>query len=125
MSEKGKRTAGILLIVISVLLLLVSMLQSVQGKHEKTDFALRIKPHWQMGIVPTERNGNIRVNSAGAGELVKLDGIGEKYASLLIEERQKHGPFFYPEDLEAVKGIGPRTMEKIRQDIDLTMDEGE
>ena len=111
--------------MVSMLLLLVSTLQSVQGSHKRTDSVIRKSMHWQLGIVPTERNGNIRVNHAEAEELVKLDGIGEKYASLLIEERQKHGPFFYPEDLEAVKGIGPRTIEKIRKDIDLTMDEGE
>ena len=54
-----------------------------------------------------------------------LPGIGKVYASMLIEEREKNGIFFYPEDLTAVKGIGKGKLGKIYQDIDLTMEKGE
>ena len=123
MSEKGKKTSGILLIIMSMTLLLVSIMQSVHG-NEGIVYTMHKSQNWQMGNIPTERNGNVKVNFAEE-ELVKLYGIGEKYAALLIKERQEHGPYFYPEDLEAVRGIGPRTLERIRPDIDLEVDEGE
>jgi competence protein ComEA len=55
----------------------------------------------------------IDVNHATSEELQKLEGIGPVMAAKIIEERNK-GPFRSPDDLRRVKGIGPKTMEKIR-----------
>ena len=38
-------------------------------------------------------------------------------AALIVAERREHGPFHYPEDLTAVKGIGPKTLEKFHDMI--------
>ena len=63
------------------------------------------------------KEGALDLNTADAGELAGLPGIGEVYAGRIIAERELNGPFFYPEDLEAVSGIGPKTVEKIRDRV--------
>lgn len=51
-------------------------------------------------------DGLIDINSADEEELTGFSGIGETIASRIVEEREKNGPFHYPEDLLAVSGIG-------------------
>ena len=80
---------------------------------------------WALPQIRTEENGMIRVNSADAEELTGLHGVGETIARMILEERKENGPFYYAEDLEAVRGIGPRTLEGFREQIDLTTDESE
>ena len=63
--------------------------------------------------------GTIGVNGADAEELIELYGIGETLASMMIDEREKNGPFRYPEDLMAVKGIGIKKLEGFREEINL------
>jgi len=54
------------------------------------------------------------LNTAGETELIELPGIGPVRARAIIELRQTLGCFSDPEDLLEVKGIGPRTLERIR-----------
>ena len=42
-----------------------------------------------------------------------------------IDERSENGPFYYAEDLEAVRGIGPKTIKRFREMIDLSLNESE
>ena len=56
----------------------------------------------------------IDVNAADAEALDALPGIGPVYAARIVEYREAHGPFEKAEDLAAVKGIGPKTVEKLR-----------
>jgi len=48
----------------------------------------------------------VNINRAGMQELMTLELIGEIRAKLIIEYRQKNGPFRRPEDMIKVKGIG-------------------
>jgi len=66
-----------------------------------------------------EPSGSLKVNinKAGMDELVALPYIGEVKARAIIEYREEHGPFNSIEDLLNVKGIGPKTLEKIRDYI--------
>ena len=54
-----------------------------------------------------------------ADELDTLPGVGEVIAQRIIEEREENGPFYYPEDLMNVKGIGEKTLEKLLSHIRL------
>jgi competence protein ComEA len=54
------------------------------------------------------------VNVASAEELETLPGIGEVLAQAIIAYREEHGPFTAVEELEDVSGIGPVTLEEIR-----------
>ena len=56
----------------------------------------------------------INPNHADALELQLLPGIGPALADRILAHRQKHGAFHAPDDLDAVKGIGPKTIEKLR-----------
>ena len=57
--------------------------------------------------------GTVQINEADAEELQQLPGIGETLAAAIVDERIDHGPFFYPEDLLSVKGIGQSKLQKI------------
>jgi competence ComEA-like helix-hairpin-helix protein len=63
----------------------------------------------------------LNLNTAGETELVELPGIGPVRAGAIIELRQTLGRFSDPEDLLKVKGIGRRTLERMRPMI--TVDE--
>lgn len=56
----------------------------------------------------------IDINSADAAELALLPGIGPALAERIIEDRERRGPFKRVEDLDRVKGIGPRIVERVR-----------
>lgn len=58
--------------------------------------------------------GIVNVNTASASELQSLPGVGAKTADLIIAYRDEHGAFKKPEDLRKVKGIGPKSFEKMK-----------
>lgn len=53
----------------------------------------------------------ININKATVQELEQLKGIGPKIAQKIIEYREKNGPFQKPEDITLVQGIGPKILE--------------
>jgi competence protein ComEA len=59
----------------------------------------------------------INVNTADEAELEELSGIGEVLAAAIVEYREKNGPFESVDQLEEVSGIGPATLEEIRNDV--------
>jgi competence protein ComEA len=61
--------------------------------------------------------GLININSADATELEELSGIGEVLAAAIVSYRDEHGPFASIEDLMDVSGIGPATLEEIRDHV--------
>ncbi len=56
----------------------------------------------------------VALNSATWVEWAQLDGIGEKLARRIVADREEHGAFRSTDDLLRVKGIGPKTLEKLR-----------
>ncbi len=68
---------------------------------------------------PSRPEGTVSINFGTEEELIELPGIGEHMAGLILEERKINGLFFYPEDLLAVKGIGPSKLAKIRPLLDM------
>jgi DNA polymerase-3 subunit alpha len=48
------------------------------------------------------------------GGFQQIDGIGPTTGPLIVRDREDNGPFASWEDLERIKGIGPKTAEKIR-----------
>ncbi|MBQ6288743.1 MAG: helix-hairpin-helix domain-containing protein [Clostridia bacterium] len=120
MSDKAKRMTGVLLVLTGVVLSLAHILAPVHndGIVYRTGCGFA----WQLSGIPVKEAGIVRINTAGEDELETLPGIGKVYALQLIEERNKNGPFYYPEDLTAVHGIGNRTVKKLYQYINLTVE---
>jgi competence protein ComEA len=56
----------------------------------------------------------IDVNTATWVEWAQLDGIGEALAERIVADREANGPFESVDDLRRVKGIGPKTLARIR-----------
>ena len=61
-----------------------------------------------------ERPFLVDVNEADWAELAQLPGVGETIAKRIVESRQAQGPFLDHSDLQRVRGIGPRTVESLR-----------
>lgn len=57
---------------------------------------------------------SISINSASAAQLEALPGIGPATAAKIVEYRSQAGGFRSIEELDAVKGIGPKKLEQIR-----------
>lgn len=90
--------------------------------------------HWarltRFGTVPVEiehldpRQLDFRLdaNSATWVEWGQLDGIGDALAHRIVADREENGPFHSIDELRRVKGIGPKTLEKLRPWLTLEPD---
>lgn len=64
---------------------------------------------------------SVNINTADAETIsAELNGIGLAKANAIVEYRKKHGPFRSADDLSLVKGIGERTVERNRDDIQVS-----
>ncbi|MDR5875581.1 ComEA family DNA-binding protein [Halomonas sp. CUBES01] len=59
----------------------------------------------------------ININSADTELLDELPGIGPSRAEAIIEERDANGEFENADDLTRVSGIGPATVDRMRDQI--------
>ena len=59
----------------------------------------------------------ININTANVEQLTQLSGVGPAIGGRIIDHREKNGPFNTIEDIMAVSGIGPKTFEKIKDEI--------
>ena len=63
----------------------------------------------------------VNVNTADAAAIAEeLNGVGVKKAQAIIDYRQANGDFKTIESLTEVKGIGLKTVEKNRENIQLS-----
>ncbi len=97
------------------------------------NLAIRVKDqdHWhipKMGEQPPPQstavqspapNGKIDINSAEAKLLETLPGIGEVRAQSIVQYREENGPFKRIEDILGVSGVGPATLEGLRDLIEV------
>ena len=56
----------------------------------------------------------VDLNQCDWPELTLFPGIGETMARRIIRDREAHGPFRRLEDLERVRGIGPKKLAQLR-----------
>lgn len=59
----------------------------------------------------------VNINTATAQELTALPGIGPAKAEAIIQYREANGPFKAVDELNKVKGIGDKILEKIKDEI--------
>jgi competence ComEA-like helix-hairpin-helix protein len=73
-------------------------------------------------VIPTGILGNkkpppapINLNTATSEELQLVPGIGPVTAEKILQMRKSYGAFKSVDDLRAVRGIGPKRLEKMRK----------
>lgn len=60
-------------------------------------------------------SGKVNINTASAAEMAQyLSGVGPSIAQRIVDYRKQHGAFKRIEDLQNVKGIGPKIFEKLK-----------
>jgi competence ComEA-like helix-hairpin-helix protein len=57
----------------------------------------------------------ININTASAADLQQVPGIGPSTAQKILDTRKSYGTFKSVDDLLAIKGIGPKKLEKMRK----------
>lgn len=67
----------------------------------------------------TSMEGKVRINYATQEEIETLNGIGPKKAQAIIQFREENGFFQTIDDLLQVQGIGEKTLEKIKDQIQI------
>jgi competence protein ComEA len=78
--------------------------------------AAQTKASAQTAAKPAATN-TVNINTASASELDGLPGIGAKTAALIVEYRQRNGPFKKIEDLMNVRGVGEKNFLKLKAQI--------
>ena len=64
--------------------------------------------------------GQVSINTADAPTLAaELTGVGEKKAQAIVDYRKLNGSFSTVNDLQNVKGISSKTIEKNKQNLTL------
>ena len=113
--KKGRTAAAAVLMAMSAALVFFPRLQSVShGPQTYQSLGRNAEPP----AIELPK-GTISINRADPEELTELYGIGETLAAMIVDEREKNGPYRYPEDLTDVKGIGIRKVEGLRESINL------
>lgn len=87
------------------------------GLIEETERLVAEEERRNTPLAPGER---VDPNRDPEVELARLPGVGPALAARIAAHRDDNGPFRHPEDLEAVSGIGPATVERIRDRLDLS-----
>jgi competence protein ComEA len=70
-----------------------------------------------LGARPTEpvpAADLIDLNTADQKELAQVPGVGPKMAEAIVDHRRAHGPFKSVDELRTVRGVGPITFDRVR-----------
>lgn len=59
-------------------------------------------------------SGPVSLNTASEAQLESLPGVGPSTAQKILDYRQEHGGFGTVEEIQSVKGIGPKKFDKMK-----------
>lgn len=59
----------------------------------------------------------VNINTATTEQLQTIKGIGPKTAAAIVDYRKKHGKFSSVSDLKSVRGIGEKSLLKIKSEL--------
>ena len=123
MKAKFAAVAAHMPALLAFVCLAVSFVCVMRGMYEKSDYVDATAMSVPVSVVMPEDivypDDGIAPNTATAEELDLLPGVGEVISKAFITEREQNGPFYYPEDLLQIKGIGEKKLEKMRHLIKL------
>ncbi len=95
----------------SALVLVAALLVSSPLIAQRAKRKRAAKPAVAAAVVST---GPVNLNSATAAQIALLPGIGPKTADLIVQYRQKNGPFKKIEEIMNVRGVGEKSFLKIK-----------
>ncbi|MDE0326672.1 MAG: helix-hairpin-helix domain-containing protein [Candidatus Poribacteria bacterium] len=72
----------------------------------------------QSRVIP-DKPALLNINTASAEELQTLPNIGARMAQRIVDYRSQNGNFTSVDALQKVKGIGAKTLEKLRPFVDV------
>ena len=93
--------------ILAMLLIAISWHWWQTGKYGGQTVEIERAESWQVTF-------QVDVNEARWQELTLLPEIGEQLAKRIVDSRAANGPFVDHNDLQRVRGIGPKTMHRIR-----------
>lgn|GEM_PF-1347123 len=105
MLRRGEQAA----VAVMLLLLLLSLAGHALRLHDEHRRFIDIDR-----AEPLTADFKVDINMATWPELAQLPRIGEALARRIVETRKNEGPFIGHEDLMRVRGIGPRTLQRIQ-----------
>ncbi len=77
--------------------------------------ALAERPTPLRGQEPAPTGYRVNVNTAPWWELALLPSVGAKLAQRIVEQRDQMGRFDQLDQLDAVPGMGPKTVSRLRR----------
>ena len=64
--------------------------------------------------LPQMTQGSLDINRATAKDFERLPGIGPQISARIVAYREQNGAFKSIDDITKVRGIGPKTLERLR-----------
>ena len=96
-----------------------SVVRGGSSRRESTAKAGESRASSQPKKLTKPGEGTVNINTAGLGELQRLPGIGPAMGQRIIDYRTEHSRFQSVEELVEVRGIGSKTLEKMRPFVTL------
>lgn len=81
---------------------------------------MRCSVFWILFLLARFASAAVDLNLASQAEIESLPGIGPQKAEAVMAYRRQHGPFRRVEDLQKVPGIGPKTVQRLRGELQVT-----
>lgn len=113
-----RKRLPLLAFALSAVIALICLALAFWPRGRKPPEAVPLRPVSAAALSPDPPRGPIAINSADSAALESLPGIGPHLARLILEARAR-SPFFYPEDIKSVPGIGDRRLQQILPYINL------
>lgn len=116
-----RKRQGMIGMIFAIMMVAMLVITSWPESRKKPDgFTARSIPVPEVTAIPLQTSGTVQVNSADLEDLQTLPGIGETLAQAILDERETHGAFFYPEDLLSVRGVGDKKLSGLIDWLDLS-----
>lgn len=86
---------------------------------EILDSEIEAESHQEKGTGAEESKGKININKATVDEFMTIPGIGQVKAQSIVDYRNENGKFNSVDELTNITGIGVKTLEKLRDKVDI------
>lgn len=86
---------------------------------EVLDSEIEAEGQQEKGTGAVDSKGKININKATVDELMTIPGVGQVKAQSIVDYRNENGKFNSIDELTNITGIGVKTLEKLRDKVDI------